>query len=78
MIFKEYSDTFKIGAGVSAFGDMNRRFYNPDTAYGANIYMDFMEIVRAKYVWRHGDGVDRNYIYFGIENLPSLFYWLGR
>jgi tetratricopeptide (TPR) repeat protein len=46
--------------------------------YTANIYMDFMEIVRAKYVWRHGDGVDRNYIYFGIENLPSLFYWLGR
>jgi hypothetical protein len=77
-LFREYGDFVKIGVGASGFGNMKGSFYDRDTAYGGNIYVDFMDIFRATYVRRHGDVENNDYFYLGIENLPSLFYWLYR
>ena len=58
---------------------MERLIYNRDSAYGFNTYVDIMDIFRLTYVKRHGDNIENNdYIYFGIENIPSLIYWLNR
>jgi len=77
-IFKDYGDFMKFGMGASFFGDSKGSFYKKDTAYGANAYIDIMDIFRITYAKRFGDGVQHNYIYFGIENIPSLIYWLKR
>jgi len=77
-IFKEYNDAMKFGAGISLFGDMEGSFYKSDSAYGFNTYVDVMDIFRLTYVRRDGDIPDNNYLYFGIENIPSLIYWLNR
>lgn len=77
-IFKEYNDFLKLGLGASFFGNMEGSFYERDSAYGFNTYVDVLEIFRLTYVRRDGDAYDNNYIYFGIENLPSLIYWLNR
>ena len=54
-------------------------FSDKDTAYGANAYIDIMDIFRMTYVRRQGgDLEDNNYFYLGIENIPSLIYWLNR
>ncbi len=76
--FKEFDDTYKFGGGVSFFGDMEGAFYKQDSAYGLNTYIDIIDIFRFTYVYRPGDNVDHNYLYFGIENIPSLLYWLNR
>jgi len=76
--FKEYDDTFKFGGGLSLFGDMKGSFYKQDSAYGLNTYVDIIDIFRLTYVYRKGDKVDHNSLYFGIENIPSLIYWLNR
>jgi len=76
--FKEYDDYMKFGLGVSAFGDMEGSFYKRDSAYGVNTYVDFLDIFRLTYVYRDGKQVDNNYFYIGIENIPSLIYWLNR
>lgn len=76
--FKENSDFMKFGAGVSFFGDMEGSFYKKNSAYGLNTYVDIVDIFRLTYVYRYGDNVDHNYLYFGIENIPSLIYWLSR
>lgn len=76
--FKEHDDFMKLGAGASFFGDTEGSFYKQDTAYGFNIYVDIMDIFRLTYVRRGGDIEDNDYLYFGIENIPSLIYWLNR
>jgi len=76
--FYEYDDLMKIGAGVSFFGDTEGSFYKRDSAYGLNTYVDIMDIFRLTYVRRHGDLDKNNYLYFGVENIPSLIYWLNR
>jgi len=38
--FKEYDDFIKFGVGASFFGDMEGSFYNRDSAYGLNTYVD--------------------------------------
>lgn len=77
-LFKEYDDFVKFGAGISGFGNIEGSFYDRDTAFGGNVYVDFMDIFRATYVRRYGDVENNNYFYLGIENLPSLIYWLNR
>ena len=76
--FSEYDDFIKVGLGVSLFGDMKGSFYKQKSFYGMNTYVDFLDILRFTYVRRAGEGVDRNYFYLGIENIPSLIYWLKR
>ncbi len=76
--FYIYDDFVKLGGGISGFGNLEEPFYDKDSAYGANIYIDFMDIFRATYVRRHGDNVDNGYLYLGVENIPSLLYWLNR
>ncbi len=77
-VFNDYDDFIKLGAGVSLFGDMEGSFYKEDSAYGLNTYIDIVDIFRLTYVYRDGEKVDNNYLYFGIENIPSLIYWLNR
>jgi len=76
--FKEYDDFMKVGAGVSFFGDTKGSFYKEDSAYGLNAYVDLVDIFRLTYVRRYGNYGKSNYLYFGIENIPSLIYWLNR
>ena len=76
--FKEYDDFMKFGAGVSFFGDMEGSFYKRDSAYGLNTYVDIVDIFRLTYVRRYGDIENNYHLYFGIENIPSLIYWLNR
>ena len=77
-IYKEYDDYLKIGVGGSFFGNLEGSFYQSDNAYGFNTYVDLMDIFRVTYVRRNGDSDARSHIYFGIENIPSLIYWLKR
>jgi predicted acylesterase/phospholipase RssA len=76
--FKEYNNALKFGAGASLFGDMEGSFYKRDSALGLNTYIDILDILRVTYVRRDGDIPDNDYLYFGIENIPSLIYWLNR
>ncbi len=76
--FAEFDDFVKVGLGVSGFGNMEGSFFEEDSAYGANVYVDVMDIFRMTYVRRHGNFVDNGYFYLGIENIPSLIYWLNR
>jgi predicted acylesterase/phospholipase RssA len=76
--FSEFDDFVKFGAGASVFGNIEKDFYDSDTAYGANVYIDLMDIFRITYVRRFGDIEDNNYFYLGVENIPSLIYWLNR
>jgi len=77
-LFYNYDDFFKFGIGASGFGDMKGSFYKKDSAYGLNTYIDFMDILRLTYVKRHGNLHQSDYLYFGIENIPALIYWLSR
>ena len=78
--FKEYNNFIKFGAGMSFFGDMEGSFYKKETAYGLNTYIDIVDIFRLTYIYRDGSSnkTSNNYLYFGIENIPSLIYWLNR
>lgn len=76
--FTDDGDFMKFGAGVSLFGDTEGSFYKRDSAYGFNAYVDVVDIFRLTYVKRYGDIKDNDYLYFGIENIPSLIYWLNR
>ena len=79
-VFKEYDGFIKFGAGASFFGDTEGSFYKRDSAFGVNTYVDIVDIFRLSYVYRDGDSnqIENNYLYFGIENIPSLIYWLNR
>ena len=77
-VFKKFGDTIKLGGGLSGFGNVEESFYDKDTAYGLNLYVDVLDIFRFTYVRRHGGLEDNNYFYLGVENIPSLFYWLYR
>jgi len=77
-VYKEYDDFLKIGVGPSFFGNMEGSFYEKDSAYGFNTYVDLMDIFRVTYVRRHGDQFTNGHLYFGFQNIPSLIYWLNR
>jgi predicted acylesterase/phospholipase RssA len=76
--FKAYNDFINFGAGVSFFGDMKGSFYKENTAFGVNTYVDLMDIFRVTYVYRGGNVDNDNYLFFGIQNIPSLIYWFNR
>jgi predicted acylesterase/phospholipase RssA len=77
-VYREYDDFLKFGVGASFFGNVQGKFYQSDSAYGFNTYVDIMDILRLTYVRRDGDKYKRSHLYFGIENIPSLIYWLNR
>ncbi|MDQ1326521.1 MAG: hypothetical protein QG564_1646, partial [Campylobacterota bacterium] len=77
-VFNEYDDFIKFGMGASIFGEMEGKFFDPNTAYGLNAYIDLVDIFRFTYVRRFGDAPQNDYFYFGVENIPSLIYWLNR
>jgi len=76
--FNEYRDFLKVGIGASAFGNIESKFYNKDGLYGVNAYVDILDIFRLTYVRRFNHPKEKDYIYFGLRNLPSLIYWLQR
>jgi len=77
-VYKEYNDFLKFGAGASFFGNVKGSFYDSNSAYGFNTYVDLMDIFRLTYVKRNGNIDTHNHFYLGIENIPSLIYWLKR
>jgi len=77
-VYKEYDDFLKFGVGASFFGNIEGSFYQSNSAYGFNTYVDIMDIFRLTYVRRNGDEFKNNHLYFGFENIPSLIYWLNR
>jgi len=77
-LFHQQNEAISYGFGVSAFGNIERPFWDRQSGYGANLYVDFIEKLRATYVWRHGKGGNKHSLFFGVEDLPSLFYWLNR
>ena len=77
-VYKEYDDFLKLGVGASFFGNMEGSFYQSNNAYGFNTYVDIMDIFRLTYVKRNGNIETQNHFYLGIENIPSLIYWLKR
>lgn len=77
-VYKEYHDFLKFGMGGSFFGNTQGKFYKSDSAYGLNAYIDIMDTFRFSYVRRNGDRYKKSHIYFGIENIPTLIYWLNR
>ncbi len=80
MHLKNMMISLNLVQGVSVFGSMEGSFYEKDTAYGLNTYVDIIDIFRLSYVYRHGSNeeTENNYLYLGIENIPSLIYWLSR
>jgi len=76
--FYTYNDFVTFGAGASLFGDMEGSFYKRESAYGFNGYIDLLDIFRFTYVRREGNIKNNDYLYIGIENIPSLIYWLSR
>jgi len=74
--FWNINDVVTAGAGVSLFKNLQKDDnWDESSAYGFNAFIDYNNIFRFTYVRRVGD--DRqNYFYFGIKNIPSLFYWL--
>ena len=77
-IFREHKEMVKFGLGGSLFGSLEDSFYNRDSFYGVNAYIDVLDIFRITYVHRFGEVKERDFFYFGVENLPSLIYWLQR
>ena len=76
--YHEFEDFYKIGVGVSTFGNVEEKFYNKEGLYGFNVYADVLDIFRLTYVRRFDHPLERDYIYFGLRNLTSLIYWLQR
>jgi predicted acylesterase/phospholipase RssA len=77
-LFQQKKDVMKFGIGGSLFGTFNSHLYNRESLYGLNAYIDVLDIFRVTYIHRYGEIEEKNFVYFGIENLPSLIYWLQR
>jgi predicted acylesterase/phospholipase RssA len=75
-LFYDYNDMLTFGGGASFFGNFEGSFYQRDNAFGANAYIDLLDIFRFTYVRRQGDRINNNAFYFGIENIPTLLYRL--
>jgi len=76
--FWHVDDIITAGAGVSVFKNLQKDEKWPDSVgYGANIFIDYNEILRFTYAKRFGK-YRQDYFYFGIKNIPSLFYWLNK
>ena len=76
--FHEYKDVIKVGMGASFFANADEKVYNINGLYGINTYVDVLDIFRISYVRRFNHPNERDYIYFGLRNIPSLIYWLQR
>jgi hypothetical protein len=70
-LFHAYNDALTYGFGVSGFGNIERKFWDPDSAYGINAYVEFMEILRASYVWRKGEKVNNHSLFRHREPAKS-------
>jgi predicted acylesterase/phospholipase RssA len=76
--FHEFDDFYKIGVGVSGFGNVEGKFYKKEGLYGFNTYVDILDIFRVTYVRRINHPREQDYVYLGLRNLTSLIYWLQR
>jgi len=76
--FHEFDDFYKIGVGVSGFGNVEGKFYQKEGVYGFNTYVDILDIFRVTYVRRLHHPHEQDYVYLGLRNLTSLIYWLQR
>ncbi len=73
--FIKLKKSLYLGGGVSLFGNLEHRaFWDRKSAFGVNIYMDYNNIFRFTYIRRFNNR-NKYYLYFGIENLGTLFYY---
>jgi predicted acylesterase/phospholipase RssA len=76
--FVEFDNGIKAGAGVSLFGNIERgKFWDRDRGLGVNAFIDYNDIFRFTYV-KSVDKRRQDFFFFGIRNIPSLFYWLNK
>ena len=76
--FYDYNEFMTLGGGLTLFGNTRGSFISNEDLYGFNTYIDLMEIFRFTYMKRYTQHNDQDYLFFGIENIPSLIYWLNR
>ncbi|MBL0721114.1 MAG: patatin-like phospholipase family protein [Sulfurovum sp.] len=70
-VFTKFGDTLKLGGGLSGFGNIEDSFYDKETAYGINLYIDALDIFRFTYVRRHG-GLDAIHLSVFSSLHPSV------
>jgi len=76
--FVEVNEVITAGAGVSVFRNLQKdENWQDSYGYGMNLFIDYNEILRFTYAKRFGK-YKQDYFYFGIKNIPSLFYWLNK
>ncbi|RRS31393.1 MAG: hypothetical protein P794_03785 [Epsilonproteobacteria bacterium (ex Lamellibrachia satsuma)] len=76
--FYDYNEFITFGGGLTLFGNTQGRFYRVKDLYGFNAYIDLLEILRLTYMKRYAQEGNSDYLFLGIENIPSLIYWLNR
>lgn len=66
-------DSLSMGFGPSFYHNLDIDSQG-DSYLGVNVYLDLLNILRVTYAKR---GEDDSYIYVGINDIPSLIYWLS-
>ncbi|HIP41545.1 MAG TPA: patatin-like phospholipase family protein [Campylobacterales bacterium] len=69
-------DLITLGFGASAFQDLSNSI-DSHVGFGSNIYLDFLDILRISYVKRDNYQGKDDFIYFGINDIPSFIYWMS-
>ena len=73
--FEVKKDLVSFGFGASAYRDLGNKL-DRDVDFGPNVYVDFLNMVRITATKRGNyDGQDW-YIYAGVNDIPSLIYWM--
>ena len=69
-------DLITLGFGASTYRDLSNSIDN-EIGFGSNIYLDFLDILRISYVKRDNYQGKDDFIYFGINDIPSFIYWMS-
>ncbi|CAA6810354.1 MAG: Unknown protein [uncultured Sulfurovum sp.] len=72
--YELFEDTLSLGFGPSLYQDLSSSA-NFKRQLGMNAYLDFLNVFRLTYAKR-GQGKE-DYLYVGINDIPSFLYWIG-
>ena len=68
-------DMITLGLGASIYQDLDSPI-DKNIGFGNNVYLDFLNILRITYTKRNDYRGKNNYIYIGINDIPSFLYWM--
>lgn len=68
-------DILTLGFGPSAYRDLSNDVDNK-IGFGANVYVDFLNIFRFTYTKRENYAGDRHFFFVGVSDIPSFLYWI--